>query len=69
MKTPDTELSVHKMTPGTASRKATATTTNLPTKKGVSFAKADVTNTRRSSFSENSSHKVDGDAQRAEARG
>jgi hypothetical protein len=43
MKTPDTELSVHEMTPGTASRKATATTTtNLPTTKGVSFAKADL---------------------------
>ena len=42
MKTPDTELSVHEMTPqtGTASRKAA--TTNLPPTKGVSFAKADV---------------------------
>jgi hypothetical protein len=38
MKTPDTELSVHEMTPqtGTASRKVTNAT------KGVSFAKADV---------------------------
>ena len=41
MKTPDTELSVHEMTPqtGTASRKVTSS--NLTTK-GVSFAKADV---------------------------
>jgi hypothetical protein len=37
-----TTKTVHKMTPGTASRKATATTTNLPTTKGVSFAKADL---------------------------
>ena len=44
MKTPDTDLSVHEMTPqtGTASRKATATTTTILTTKGVSFAKADV---------------------------
>ena len=40
MKTPDTELSVHEMTPqtGTASRKTTTT----HAMKGVSFAKADV---------------------------
>ena len=44
MKTPDTDLSVHEMTPqtGTGSRKATATTTTILTTKGVSFAKADV---------------------------
>jgi hypothetical protein len=44
MKTPDTELSVHEMTPQTATRKSAAPSAApaaAPTK-GVSFAKADV---------------------------